>query len=298
MTEIRVPIAPPADVAYAHKMGRGKLIPAQLDELVKAINPAYVEGKQGKSYIAQHQARAEMNRIFGYGNWDGEVLRMELMYEFQEQGTGQNASKMYWIAGYRCLYQVKVRDFWGMPIATYSEWHAEENAKLPNRGEAHAFAMTSVESYALRRSLINLGDRFGLGLYDGGKTDAHGQWTLQNWAGISHEIAPGGVPQPVQNPEYQAPAGGVASQHVDMVGGQERFVQGFQQVQDMNQQARERAVQQPQGGYPTPSPQGAPAGTTQQLLGRMQGQMKLDGQELPMQGDVNGTSAQYAQDNG
>jgi hypothetical protein len=169
----------PAHVRYAHEMGRGMLIPQQIDELVKAINPAFVEAKQSKTYLAQHQARAEMNRIFGYANWDGVAERMDLMYEYQEPGTGANASKTYWVTGYRCFYRVVVRDLWGMPLAEYGEWHAEENAKLPNRGEAHAFALTSVESYALRRALINLGDRFGLGLYDDGKTSIHGGYTIQ-----------------------------------------------------------------------------------------------------------------------
>jgi hypothetical protein len=40
-------------------------------------------------------------------------------------------------------------------------------------------AMTSVESYALRRAAIGLGDRLGLGLYDNGKTDALVKNSLQ-----------------------------------------------------------------------------------------------------------------------
>lgn len=40
-------------------------------------------------------------------------------------------------------------------------------------------AITSVESYALRRAAIGLGDRLGLGLYDEGKTTPLVRGTLQ-----------------------------------------------------------------------------------------------------------------------
>ena len=194
---IRKPVAPPPDVKYAHQLGRGMLLPEQLQELVKAINPAYVEGKQGKNYLAQHQARAEMNRIFGYGNWDIVEDDPVLLYEEQRPGSGQNASKMYWIAGYRMKVTVDIRDLWGMPVATVTGTHAEENASLPNRGEAHAMALTSVSSYALRRALINLGDRFGLGLYNGGSKAPHGQYTIQLLPGILSTWEPTGQQQGV-----------------------------------------------------------------------------------------------------
>jgi len=40
-------------------------------------------------------------------------------------------------------------------------------------------AITSVESYALRRAAIGLGDRLGLGLYNDGKADPLVRGTLQ-----------------------------------------------------------------------------------------------------------------------
>ena len=200
---IQTPLAPPAHIAYAHKQGRGLLTFRQVQELVKPINPAYVEVKQSKSYLAQHQARAEMNRIFGYGNWDSQVLQMEQIYETSEERAN---GKTYWIVAYKALVQVNVRDLWGMPVATFSEWHAEENAAQPNRGEAHALAMTSVESYALRRALIGLGDRLGLGLYSKGSTAAHGQYTIQEEPGqlFTWTPDPNPVPTAQSTPEAQA----------------------------------------------------------------------------------------------
>ena len=181
---VKTPIVPPAHISYAHSHNRGMLTFEQIDELTKAINEAYTARKQGgMTYLAQHQARAEMNRIFGYGNWDVRADDATLLYEYQAPGTGKNANKMYWFVGYRISVTVDIRDLWGMPVASYTGVHAEENAPQPNRGEAHALALTSVDSYALRRALINLGDRFGLGLYNGGSLAPHGQYTIQQQPG-------------------------------------------------------------------------------------------------------------------
>lgn len=202
----RAPLAPPAHIAYAHKLGRGGLTFYQVEQLVMSINGAYVESKQGKAYLAQHQARAEMNRIFGYGNWDIVADDPVLLYEEQRNGSGQNSGKLYWIAGYRMKVTISIRDLWGMPIATFTGTHAEENASLPNRGEAHAMAITSVESYAMRRALINLGDRFGLGLYNGGSQAAHGQYTVQLEQGNLFTWRELGQPQQSQQQPVAAPA--------------------------------------------------------------------------------------------
>lgn len=156
--------------------GRGQLTRAQVERLMTAIDPNHVESKRGMSYIAQHQARAEMTRIFGVGNWDNEVVEMALVYEYDQKGSaddggssGKNMEKNYYIACYRAGVRVNIRDYWGRPVASFLEYHAEANSPLPNRGEAHAMAITSVESYALRRALIGLGDRLGLGLYEKGQ---------------------------------------------------------------------------------------------------------------------------------
>lgn len=188
---VRKPLAPPAHIKYAHNLGRGMFTFEQSLELVKAINSTYVARKNNMTYLSQHQARAEMNRIFGYGNWDSEVVMMRCDYEERltsddprwpkdkSRNPKTSGSGAYWIVGYEGAVRVTVRDLWGMPVATYLEHHFEESAPQPNRGEARALALTSVESYALRRALINLGDRFGLGLYDKGSLGPHGQYTVQ-----------------------------------------------------------------------------------------------------------------------
>ncbi|UDL15433.1 DNA recombinase [Microbacterium phage Pepe25] len=205
----RQPRKPPPHIAYAHSLGRGMLTFRQIEELVKAINPAHVERKQKLTYLSQHQARGEMNRIFGYGNWDVDADEPVLMYEYETPGSGNNTGKMYWRVGYRIKVTVNVRDLWGMPVASFTGVHAEQNAPQPDRGEAHALALTSVDSYALRRALINLGDRFGLGLYDGGSLDVHGGYTIQEEPGQLFDWMPQGQPQaqPVEQQAQPTPQG-------------------------------------------------------------------------------------------
>jgi hypothetical protein len=145
----------------------------QIILLLRAVAPDVVDTKRGMAYIPQFEARAAMNRIFGPGNWESQVIHEELIYEtklepgdpgYPEKGGG----KPYYVTCYKMGVLVNVRDYWGNPVSSNLEYHVEENAPLPNRGEAHAFALTSCESYALRRALINLGDALGLHLYNKG----------------------------------------------------------------------------------------------------------------------------------
>lgn len=162
----------------------GRLTRAQIVRLVSAIDPNHVDKKQRLSYMAQHEVRAELTRIFGFGNWDSQVESMELLYEreINKSDPGYPAKgdgKPYYRACYKASVRLTIRDYWGNQVCSFVEYHAEENSVLPDRGEAHAMAITSVESYALRRAAIGLGDRLGLGLYNEGKIEKLVKGTLQ-----------------------------------------------------------------------------------------------------------------------
>lgn len=156
----------------------------QIERLVRGIDPNHVDKKQRLSYMSQHEVRAELTRIFGYGNWDSQVEAMNFLWEttvnkgepdYPKNGDG----KPYYRACYMATVRLNIRDYWGNPVCSFVESHAEANSVLPDRGEAHAMAITSVESYALRRAAIGLGDRLGLGLYDNGETKPLVKGTLQ-----------------------------------------------------------------------------------------------------------------------
>jgi len=140
----------------------GSLTGEQVSRLLTPVRGDRIEKKQGMSYVPQQEVRAELIRVFGPGRWDSTVHDVALLYE------GQNDQKR-WVVCYRVACTLRVRDFNGDPIAEFTEYHIEENAPQPNRGEAHVLALTSAESYALRRAAIGLGDAFGLHLYDKGR---------------------------------------------------------------------------------------------------------------------------------
>ena len=167
--------------------GRNRgLTRAQVERLVRGIDPSHVEKKQGLAYMAQHEVRAELTRIFGFGNWDSQVLSMDKLWE-QTIRHGEDGypakpkpgNPPYYRACYMAAVRLTIRDYWGNEVCSFVEYHAEANSVLPDRGEADAMAITSVESYALRRAAISLGDRLGLGLYDGGEVKPLVRGTLQ-----------------------------------------------------------------------------------------------------------------------
>jgi len=147
----------------------------QIARLMKGIDPNHVDKKRGLAYMAQHEVRAELTRIFGYGNWDTQVERMDKLWE----DTYDKDGKTYYRACYLAAVRLTIRDYWGNVVCSFVEYHAEANSGLPDRGEADAMAITSVESYALRRAAIGLGDRLGLGLYNDGQVTPLVRGTLQ-----------------------------------------------------------------------------------------------------------------------
>ena len=78
----------------------------QVEALLAPINPKRVLGlKKGSStlsYVAQHDVRAHLTRIFGFGNWSMDVLSTDFIFE------EQNTETKRWTAGYRATVRVSV----------------------------------------------------------------------------------------------------------------------------------------------------------------------------------------------
>ena len=158
----------------------------QVAHLLKPIAPGRVLGlKKGSStlsYVAQHDIRAHMNRVFGFGRWSTDVLETNFLFEGEENGR--------WKAGYSATVKVTVYAPDGTEVAHYTDSHASGNAPQPDRAEAHALALTTAVSTAMKRACTCLGDQFGLSLYNKGQTGAFVKTTLigSTEAGMTEDV--------------------------------------------------------------------------------------------------------------
>lgn len=135
----------------------------QVRELLKALEQWRIYENQGQVNVAQYDIRAHLNRIFGFGRWSGDVIAMELIFD-RPWKLNSGAEAAY--VAYRCGYRLTVCAMDGTTLATYTEWSVGDDKKsLTNHADAHAMAVKTAESQALKRAAINLGDQFGLSLY-------------------------------------------------------------------------------------------------------------------------------------
>jgi hypothetical protein len=146
----------------------------QVDLLLQPIHPKRVFELDGMSYVAAWDIRAELNRVFGFGRWDIDILSQGLICETQ---TKTSKGKDAWYVVYKTSLRLTIRTPDGSHLAHYEESHVGESTH-PVRGEAHGNALTNSHSYALKRCAHNLGDQFGLSLYDKGSLGKMVRWTL------------------------------------------------------------------------------------------------------------------------
>lgn len=135
----------------------------QQEILLKGLNPQRISQRKGGggrslSYLEAWDVKAHLIRVFGFGGFSSDVLSAELMFEDQ---VGNN-----WNVGYKVILRFTLGQD---RFITYTE-AAVGSASLPQRGEAHDMAVKTAESDALKRAAINLGDQFGLSLYNNGST--------------------------------------------------------------------------------------------------------------------------------
>jgi len=171
----------------------------QVKRLLTPVRGDRVKKVQGNTYVPAHEVKAELTRVFGPGNWDHTIHDVELLYEEKDEKDGKTRYRVC----YSAACTLRVRDYQGNPIYETTEYHAEECAPQPSRGEAYANALTSAESYALRRAALDLGDAFGLHLYADGQLSPLVRGTLMNTDPDSPLYAPPEPPTEAQRGALQ-----------------------------------------------------------------------------------------------
>ena len=141
--------------------------PEVMQRLLEPISPQRV-GKDGKgfSHVEAWDIRRTMNNIFGFAEWSSEVTDMELIYEVEGTVERNGKQMKVWGVSYRARCSIRVNG------AVYSEWAAGDATNYPSRADAHDQAIKTAESQAFKRACVNLGDQFGLSLYNNGSTQA------------------------------------------------------------------------------------------------------------------------------
>lgn len=140
----------------------------QVSQLLRPIAPQRVhqDGK-GHSNVAQQDVRAHLTRMFGFGGWDTQILDEACVFESERtKPNGERTGR--WDVCYRVRMRLIVKDPDGNEVARYDDG-ASETAENQKRGDAHGMAYRSTISQAIKRCAINLGDQFGLSLYNKGQ---------------------------------------------------------------------------------------------------------------------------------
>lgn len=139
----------------------------QITVLLKGIAPSRVAQMDGMSHMEGYDVRAMLIRMFGFTGWDDIALEpAQMLYE---QETTTRAGKPAYKVAYRATRRLVIRDFVGNHLANY-DGSAVGESIMPDfkRGDAHDMAIKTAETQALKRCATNLGDQFGLSLYNKG----------------------------------------------------------------------------------------------------------------------------------
>ncbi|MFK8851280.1 Rad52/Rad22 family DNA repair protein [Streptomyces sp. Ac-502] len=144
-----------------------RLNPYQLRMLHKAIAPGRVQLKQGLAHVEAWDVRRHLIRIFGFGGYSIETVSLDLVAEREKK----DGDRSRWTVVYRAQVRLTLYSTDGSELTHFEDGAAGDAINQPKLGDAHDMAMKTALSQALKRCATNLGDQFGLSLYNNGSKD-------------------------------------------------------------------------------------------------------------------------------
>lgn len=166
---IEAPASTTAEGPTQHTQNQvARLTAAQLRLLHRGLDPNRI-GKDDKGF-AHMQAwdiKRYLLRVFGFGGYDTENRELVLVREIETP----NGNRSKWTVVYRAQVRLTVKDVHGRELGHWDGEAAGVGNNLPNLGDSHDMAMKSATSQALKRAATNLGDQFGLSLYNDGSPE-------------------------------------------------------------------------------------------------------------------------------
>jgi hypothetical protein len=167
------------------------LTPQQHAVLLRGIDPNRIKRKEGQSHLEAWDVRRHLNRIFGFGGWNDETLELVCVREIEHPpGTVKQTrwvsgekrqvpnDRTIWTVVYRAQIRLTIKNPDGSVGAFFDDGAAGDAVNQPSLGDAHDMAMKTALSQGLKRCAVNLGDQFGMSLYNGGTTDPQVNVTL------------------------------------------------------------------------------------------------------------------------
>jgi len=157
-----------------------RLTDNQLKVLFAEMHASRVgKNQKGFSHVQQWDVRRFLIRVFGFGGYDTELVSIDCVREIQiPNGKDNNGNDRFrWTVVYRVHQRLTVKDAAGRPIATYDGVATGDAQNQPSLGDAHDGAAKEADSQSLKRAAVNLGDAFGLALYNGGTTNRVVIWS-------------------------------------------------------------------------------------------------------------------------
>lgn len=211
--------------------GQRGLTPEQLGMLLTPLQPGRVRQQQGQSHLEAWDVRRWLTRIFGFAGWDETILSLECVHSVTSPvGNDPAPLKHRCTAVYRVTLRLTIKDQQGNVIGHFDEGATGDSVNQPSVGDAHDMALKTALSQALKRCAINLGDQFGLSLYNKGDVGGVVGRTL----GHAAPSAPGALAAPEDAPvlggELDEPREGVDGPQYQVADAVARKAAGEQMV--------------------------------------------------------------------
>lgn len=252
-----------------------QLTEQQYQALLTGINPNRIGNKQGQSHLEAWDVRRYLTKIFGFGGWSVKTLGLTKIHDRavppgegmvnrwvgpQGNRTRSKVPNDDWM--FTVVYEAQVALTIFNPDGTVGAYFEDgatgDGINMPTYQQAADFALKTALSQALKRCAVNLGDQFGLSLYNHGSVNAQVGLTLRppTWEGLppadeelirqatSNEQVHGEEDPQGETPDY--PDGRIVGSNPEDPG--EGAPNGLPSAQDLANEALERATALDQTG--------------------------------------------------
>lgn len=209
---IEAPAGTMAEGPTSHTQNQAaRLTAPQLRLLHRGLDPNRI-GKDDKGF-AHMQAwdiKRYLLRVFGFAGYDTENRELTLVREIETP----NGNRSKWTVVYRAQVRLIVKDVHGRELGHWDGEAAGVGNNLPNLGDSHDMAMKSATSQALKRAATNLGDQFGLSLYNDGSPEPVVGYCMAHppaeWEKTAEPVPePNDPPVKAEQGSHEEPAGSV-----------------------------------------------------------------------------------------